>query len=127
LRYDSGRAFGTKRTSDDPQMNPNRLVPTIRDDDLVTREWNTYPHHLTVRHGDGGLYPFDLKRAVPGRSQAGISAPCAHNALSFQTKSLAPDSFRTGTDLALSATDALRRSEIELFDFLMRKMTPEPE
>jgi glutathione S-transferase len=60
LRYDVGREFGGNRTSEYLQMNPNGLVPTIRDDGLVIWESNTIQRYLATRYGDGGLYPPDL-------------------------------------------------------------------
>jgi len=56
-RYDVGREFGGNRTPEYLHMNPNGLVPTVRDGDLVIWESNTIQRYLASRYGDGALYP----------------------------------------------------------------------
>jgi glutathione S-transferase len=64
-RYDAGREFGLVDTEEYREMNPNGLVPTIRDQGTVIWESNTIQRYLATRYGDGSLYPTDLaKRAV---------------------------------------------------------------
>ena len=59
-RYDIGREFGGNRTAEYLQMNPNGLVPTIRDNGLVIWESNTIQRYLASRYGEGLLYSSDL-------------------------------------------------------------------
>jgi glutathione S-transferase len=64
-RHDAGREFGVVNTAEYRKMNPNGLVPTIRDGNTVIWESNTIQRYLATRFGDGSLYPADLaKRAA---------------------------------------------------------------
>jgi glutathione S-transferase len=60
-RVDLGGPFGGNRDPEYLRLNPNGLVPTIQDGDLVLWESNTICRYLTVTHGrdHGGerLYP----------------------------------------------------------------------
>jgi glutathione S-transferase len=56
-RYDIGREFGGNRSPDYLEMNPNGLVPTIRDGDLVIWESNTIMRYLASSYGGSALYP----------------------------------------------------------------------
>ena len=56
-RYDIGREFGGNKTAEYLRMNPNGLVPTIRDDGLEIWESNTILRYLATRYGDGLMYP----------------------------------------------------------------------
>jgi glutathione S-transferase len=58
-RIDAGREFG--KTDEDwyAAMNPNRLVPTLRDGDLVLWESNTIMRYLANRYGGEALYPVE--------------------------------------------------------------------
>jgi glutathione S-transferase len=59
-RYDVGREFGGNDTPAYLEMNPNGLVPTIRDDGLVIWESNTIQRYLAARYGDESMYPPEL-------------------------------------------------------------------
>jgi glutathione S-transferase len=59
-RYDTGREFGGNDTPAYLEMNPNGLVPTIRDSGLVVWESNTILRYLAARYGDGSMYPAEL-------------------------------------------------------------------
>jgi glutathione S-transferase len=64
-RYDAGREFGVVDTENYREMNPNGLVPTIRDQETVVWESNAIQRYLATRFGDGSMYPADpAKRAV---------------------------------------------------------------
>lgn len=64
-RVDIGGAFGGNKDAAYLAMNPNGLVPTIQDDDLVLWESNTIVRHLAGRYGAGRLEPADMKtRAI---------------------------------------------------------------
>lgn len=56
-RIDVGGQFGRLDTPEYGALNPNRLVPTIEDQDLVVWESNTCVRYLAARHDDGGLWP----------------------------------------------------------------------
>ncbi len=81
-RYDIGREFGGNRTAEYLKMNPNGLVPTIRDEGLVVWESNTIQRYLAVRYGDGTVYPTDAAaRTHVDRWldwEAGTLAPTIH-------------------------------------------------
>jgi glutathione S-transferase len=58
-RVDIGGPFGG---NDDPaylKMNPNGLVPTLEDGDLVLWESNAIVRYLAARYGSGTLWPSD--------------------------------------------------------------------
>ena len=56
-RINVGGSFGGLDTDDYGQRNPNRLVPTIEDDDLVLWESNAILRYLAARYGAGTLWP----------------------------------------------------------------------
>jgi glutathione S-transferase len=60
-RTDAGGSFGVVDTPEYLAMNPNGLVPVIEDDGLVLWESNAIVRYLAARHGDGGLWPTDLR------------------------------------------------------------------
>ena len=59
-REDYGGPFG--KTKEEPYLtlNPNSVVPTVIDDDLVLWESNTIIRYLAAKHGEGTLFPTDL-------------------------------------------------------------------
>lgn len=59
-RVDAGGAFGITREPEYLALNPNGLVPTISDGDLVLWESNAIVRYLAARHGMGTLCPEDL-------------------------------------------------------------------
>jgi glutathione S-transferase len=59
VRHDAGRAFGVVGTPDYAALNPNRLVPTIRDDGLVLWESHAIVRYLAAKYDEGGLWPVD--------------------------------------------------------------------
>ena len=64
-RVDWGGAFGG---NDDPEyrrMNPNGLIPTIRDGDLVVWESAAILRYLAATYGDEGFWPSDPARRAP--------------------------------------------------------------
>ena len=61
-REDVGGPFGRNREPDYLRLNPNGLVPTVFDGDLVMWESNSICRYLCNRYGPTGLYP-----AEPGR------------------------------------------------------------
>ena len=58
-RVDVGGPFGGNRDPDYLAMNPNGLVPTVKDDDLVMWESNTICRYLAVTRNGEHLYPRD--------------------------------------------------------------------
>ena len=62
-RVDLGGPFGGNRDPEYLAMNPNGLVPTVQDGDLILWESNTICRYLaTTRHGER-LYPAIPRRA----------------------------------------------------------------
>jgi glutathione S-transferase len=60
-RIDLGGPFGGNREPAYQALNPNGLVPTLVDDDLVLWESNSIVRYLAGRYGPGPLEPADLK------------------------------------------------------------------
>lgn len=59
-RLDVGGPFGGLDTAEYGAMNPNRKIPTVRDDDgTVVWESNACVRYLAGRHGRGRLWPED--------------------------------------------------------------------
>ena len=63
-RHDRGREFGGTDTADYLAMNPNGLVPTIRDGDLVLWESHAICRYLARTYEGEGLLPSDPSRAA---------------------------------------------------------------
>lgn len=59
-RTDAGRAFGIVNTAAYRSLNPNALVPTLEDGDLVLWESNVIVRYLCAKYGTAALYPTDL-------------------------------------------------------------------
>ena len=59
-RTDAGMAFGIVKTPQYLQMNPNALVPTLQDGELVLWESNVIVRYLCAKYGAPALYPQDL-------------------------------------------------------------------
>ena len=58
-RADIGGPFGGNQDPEYLAMNPNGLVPTVKDDDLIMWESNTICRYLCTMHDGGRLYPTD--------------------------------------------------------------------
>ena len=63
-RIDAGMQFGVNTTPEYKAMNPNALVPTIKDDDFVLWESQAIVRYLARKHGLGTLCPSDPKAAA---------------------------------------------------------------
>ncbi len=59
IRTDAGMAFGVVKTPEYLHLNPNALVPTVQDDELVLWESNVIVRYLCARYSPS-LYPQDL-------------------------------------------------------------------
>ena len=59
-RSDAGLAFGVVNTPEYRAMNPNALVPTLQDGELVLWESNVIVRYLFAKYGAPTLYPQDL-------------------------------------------------------------------
>jgi glutathione S-transferase len=68
LPYDSikvGGTFGGLNDADFVAMNPNRLVPVLRDGDLTLWESHAILRYLAAQYGSGLLWPVDpTERAI---------------------------------------------------------------
>lgn len=60
VRHDAGGAFGVVDTAEYRAMNPNGLVPVMRDGDLVLWESNTIVRRLAAKYPAGGLWIDDV-------------------------------------------------------------------
>ena len=64
-RVDIGGPFGKNKEPAYLAMNPNGLVPTLEDGDVMLWESNTIVRYLGARYGEGTLAPADLKTRAP--------------------------------------------------------------
>jgi glutathione S-transferase len=60
-RVDIGGPFGGNKEAAYLAMNPNGLVPTLEDGDVMIWESNTIVRYLATKYGAGTLEPADLK------------------------------------------------------------------
>jgi glutathione S-transferase len=60
-RVDIGGTFGGNKEGPYLTMNPNGLVPTLEDGDVMIWESNSIVRYLAARYGAGTLEPADLK------------------------------------------------------------------
>jgi glutathione S-transferase len=58
-RIPAGLGFGVVKTPEYRAMNPNGVVPTLRDGELILWESNAILRHLARRYGAGTLWPDD--------------------------------------------------------------------
>jgi glutathione S-transferase len=58
-RIDAGGAFGGLDTPEFVAMNPNKMVPVVKDGDLVLFESNTIVRWLAAKYGEGSLWIAD--------------------------------------------------------------------
>ena len=58
-RHDAGGVFGGTDTPEYLAMNPNGLVPTLRDGDTVIWESGAILRYLAAQYGDEGFWPRD--------------------------------------------------------------------
>ena len=56
-RIDLGGPFGGNQDPEYLALNPNGLVPTVKDGDLIMWESNTICRYLCASHNGGRLYP----------------------------------------------------------------------
>ena len=61
-RQDMGGSFGY--SDEYSQLNPNQVVPTIRDGDLSLWESNACVRYLARTYGKGSLWPTDNRTSV---------------------------------------------------------------
>jgi glutathione S-transferase len=59
-RLDAGLHFGVNRTPEFLKLNPNGLVPTLEDGDLVLWESNTIMRYLVRKFDKHGHFPGDI-------------------------------------------------------------------
>ncbi|MDA7947960.1 MAG: glutathione S-transferase family protein [Hyphomicrobiaceae bacterium] len=59
-RIDCGRGFESCDTPEYAELNPNKLVPTFVDGDLVIWESNAILRYLAAKYGEDSIYPGDL-------------------------------------------------------------------
>ena len=59
-RIDAGLHFGVNRTPEFLKLNPNGLVPTLEDEDIVLWESNTIMRYLIRQYDKNGRFPSDV-------------------------------------------------------------------
>lgn len=59
-RLDYGRGYTPCDTPEYLALNPNKVVPTLVDGDLVIWESNSILRYLATKHGAGAIYPSEL-------------------------------------------------------------------
>ena len=59
-RIDAGMQFGIVRSPEFLKLNPNGLVPTLEDDDLVLWESNTIMRYLASQHDKNKRFPSSI-------------------------------------------------------------------
>jgi glutathione S-transferase len=78
-RVDIGGSFGKNKEPAYLAMNPNGLVPTLEDGDVMIWESNSIVRYLATKYGAGKLEPADLKsRALASQWmdwQLSVAAP----------------------------------------------------
>ena len=77
---DVGGPFGGNHAPEYLALNPNGLVPTLDDDGFVLWESNVIVRYLAARHGNGSLYPDDLRERADAErwmdwQQTRVSSP----------------------------------------------------
>jgi glutathione S-transferase len=81
-RIDIAGAFGKNREAPYLALNPNGLVPTLEDGDLVLWESNTIVRYLARLHGKGSLEPADPKACARASQwmdwQLSVLGPAIH-------------------------------------------------
>jgi len=81
-RIDIAGAFGRNREPAYLGLNPNGLVPTLEDGDLVLWESNTIVRYLASLHGQGTLEPADPKARAQASQwmdwQLSVLGPAIH-------------------------------------------------
>jgi len=65
-REDAGLQFGKNNDPWYLSMNPNALVPTMKDGDLVLWESHTIVRYLAAKYGNDPFYPADLAIRADG-------------------------------------------------------------
>ncbi|MBY8976579.1 glutathione S-transferase [Rhodobacteraceae bacterium NNCM2] len=61
-RVDAGSDFGVLDTPEFAAMNPNRLIPVLRDRGLVVWESRTILRYLAAEYGSGPFWPASARR-----------------------------------------------------------------
>lgn len=64
-RIDVGGAFGGTDTPEYRAMNPNGLIPVLKDDGLVLFESAAILRYLGAQYGDETFWPTDAKKRAP--------------------------------------------------------------
>ena len=73
-RVDLGGPFGGNQDAEYLAMNPNGLVPTVSDGDLVLWESNTICRYLAATHNGERLYPAPPAARALCRALDGLAA-----------------------------------------------------
>lgn len=134
-RIEAGREHGVVGTPDYRAMNPNALVPTIQDGDLILWESNAIVRYLCARHADKGFWPADpaqrasgdrwmdwqqtsLNKAIgPAFMNLVRTAPEARDMAAVETSRIATEAQLAILDAALARSDYLGGAAFGLAEF----------
>jgi glutathione S-transferase len=119
-RVDAGLAFGLVNTPEYRAMNPNGLVPVMKDDDFVLWESNAIVRYLAAKHASGSLWPTDPRERADADRWMDWQTTTLQPAMSasfhglVRTKAAARDP---------AAIEASRRQTLLLIDLLERHLS----
>jgi glutathione S-transferase len=111
-RIDAGMAFGINSTPEYRAMNPNGMIPVMKDGDFVLLESNAICRYLVDAHAPGALYPSapQLRAVVDQWMDWAVTelvpaiGPTFHNLVRFAADKRDPaviEAGRTKTELKL--------------------------
>ncbi|KQT12586.1 glutathione S-transferase family protein [Ramlibacter sp. Leaf400] len=110
-RTDAGGTFGIVRTPHYLARNPNALVPLLDDDGFELWESNVIVRYLAARHGDGTLYPQDLRERFDAERwmdwQQTTLNPAGRDAFVQLIRVAAPQRRQDLVDASVAATEPL--------------------
>jgi glutathione S-transferase len=122
-RVDWGGPFGGNQDPAYLAMNPNGLVPTVKDGDLIIWESNTIMRHLCATRGGASLHPADpaqrtaVERWMDWQLQS-LAAPMSTMLLGY---------YRTAPEKRdPAALETARKRAIELWAMVERQLEGEP-
>lgn len=64
IRYNVGGSFGGLQNDDYKNINPNMLIPTIKDGNFILWESYAIIRYLSKKYGYGSLWPEDIEQAA---------------------------------------------------------------
>ncbi|MFL5258799.1 MAG: glutathione S-transferase family protein [Hyphomicrobiales bacterium] len=120
-RHTVGGSFGGNRTREFLALNPNGLVPVIRDGEIVMFESNAIVRYLSARYGERRLRPFSPRALAAAEQwmewQQGAIAPLVSTIFMNKVRKPAADCDHQAVNAAVSKLpDALAIADKALAD-----------